>query len=246
MTRETSHSTQEEFVRARHGNLEWHVRRSRLNDRLVGALENPDEWLRTRARLFKGFERSSTVGAADGIVIKRANFRKALNLLKDLFRASRSARAFQYARRLDAIGVATPRAVAMSEKRCCRFLLTSYFVTEEIVNARHLGEYLASVSRPDDMLIRRLADLIARLHNGGFSHRDLKESNILLDENLRPYLIDLDGLGFFRKVLDSRAASNLERFLRGMAKYNSVTRRERLIFLLCYCRVRGLKRVPGN
>jgi tRNA A-37 threonylcarbamoyl transferase component Bud32 len=215
-----------------------------MNERLAAVLEDPEVWLRAGARLFKGFDRSSTVGAADGLVLKRYNFRKPVNVLKDWFRPSRAARAFHSACGLESRGIATPRVLAFAERRCCRVLLTSYLVAEEIPNARGLGDYLANVLSPDRRLIVEMGRLIARLHSEGFSHRDLKATNVLLDESLKPYLIDLDGLKDRRTVSASRAAADLERLARGVLQYPNITRAHRVLFMMSYCRARGLVKTP--
>jgi tRNA A-37 threonylcarbamoyl transferase component Bud32 len=65
--------------------------------------------------------------------------------------------------------------------------------------------------------VSRLASLLARLHEQGFSHRDLKSTNVLLDAELRPYLIDLDGLRQAGRVTAKRSARDLARLWRGVS-----------------------------
>jgi tRNA A-37 threonylcarbamoyl transferase component Bud32 len=232
------------FQPKRFGGMKWHLRAAALNPELERLLKNPDEWLRTCGKLFKGFERSSTVGAGGGVVLKRFNFRKPGNLFKDLFRQSRALRAFQKAHHLETLRIATPRPIAAAEKRLVRVLLASYLVTEEIPDGRELGEYLQGVSRIDRNVVRAVAELVGRLHEEGFSHRDMKETNLLLDANLGPHLIDLDGLKFMHRVPDQRAGADLARLARAASKYPVVARSERILFLKRYCACRGLKRVP--
>jgi len=233
-----------EFSSERIGGLKWHARKRFLSEQVRTLLADPEQWLRTRARLFKGFERSSTVGAGDGVVLKRYNFKKPGNLLKDLFRPSRALQAYRKAHHLELMKIASPRPIAAAERRWGRILITSYLVTEEIPEARDLGAYLSSVSRPDRNVIRQIAQLIGRLHEEGFSHRDMKETNLLLDGNLKPFLIDLDGLKFLHRIPEARAAADLERLARAAAKYSCVTRLDRMQFLREYCRARRLARVP--
>jgi tRNA A-37 threonylcarbamoyl transferase component Bud32 len=233
-----------EFAPRRFGRLRWHVRLKFLDEHLRGVLTDPDGFLATRAHLFKGPERSSTVGSAGGVVVKRFNLRKPANLLKDLFRPSRALRAFRKAYHLETLGLPTPRPLAAAEQRVLRCLLRSYLVTEEVPGARDLGRYLARVPRVESAVVRQLAELVGRLHAEGFSHRDLKETNLLLDPAGRVYLIDLDGLAFLRRVSDERAAADLARLARAVASFSSVTDADRAAFLRHYCRVRQVRRLP--
>jgi serine/threonine protein kinase len=80
--------------------------------------------------------------------------------------------------------------------------------------------------------------LLARLHDEGFTHRDLKETNLLFDAAGVPHLIDLDGVRFVSVVTESEARTDLERLARGLAPLGKLTRANTLTFLLAYCRQR--------
>jgi tRNA A-37 threonylcarbamoyl transferase component Bud32 len=235
--------TNRDFDRQRHGNLDWQVRRPFLSNAVASVLSAPDDFLATQATILKA-GKTSTVGKGDGLVLKRFNFRKVGNLLKDLFRASRARRAFQKAYHLELTGIPTARSIATADRRCCGFLVQSYVLMEEIQGAVDLTKYFRDGGKPEIKLIREAARLIAKLHNEGFSHRDLKASNLIMGGQGRLYLIDLDGLTFLQNVSDDREALDLERFDRGVAKYSVVTTRDRIRFLLTYCRSRGIRRVP--
>ena len=86
--------------------------------------------------------------------------------------------------------------------------------------------------------------MIGRLHGEGFSHRDLKPTNILFDDQGLPHLIDLDGLHRMAAIPDSRAAADLERLNRGVAAWKQIGTGERMSFLHAYCRLRRLRRIP--
>src|SRR5262249_12568830 len=155
----------------------WQVRLSEIRPALTEILADPDGFLARRAQLFKD-GRTSTVGRAEGVVLKRYNLRKAENLVKDLFRRSRAKRAYRAAYLLDLAGVVTGKIVAVASRRCCGVLLRSYLVMREIPEALDLGARLRRGGAPEIALIRTTAELIARLHEQGFSHRDLKETNL--------------------------------------------------------------------
>jgi tRNA A-37 threonylcarbamoyl transferase component Bud32 len=230
------------FEPKRVGQLRWHVRREFWDDKLHALLGDPDGNLERCKKLFKsGPHRTATVGAFDGLVLKRYNIKKKSSVLKDLFRESRAIRAYRKAYHLELLGILTPRPVAAAERRRFRVLLHSYFIMEEIPGAIELGEYLRQTQRLHREVISRIGELIGRLHDEGFSHRDLKETNIIFDARLAPYVIDLEGLTYQKRVPMGRAVADLQRLARGAARYPSVTRPDRVAFLRAYCRTRGIK-----
>jgi tRNA A-37 threonylcarbamoyl transferase component Bud32 len=225
------------------GGLKWQVRLSGLTPAAVAVLNGPDAFLGQRAQVLKA-GRTSTVGKADGLVLKRFNFRKLQNLIKDLFRRSRARRAFRAAYHLELTGIPTARPLAVASRRCCGVLLSSYLLMDEIPAACDLGTRLRNGPSPELSLVRAVGELVAHLHEQGFSHRDLKETNLVLDGQGRLYLLDLDGLRFWGEIPERRAASDLMRLARGLAAFPVVTVRHRVLFLLAYCHARDLKRVP--
>lgn len=229
-----------DFVPVRAGGLRWQVREAFRNMAVDRVLGDPDGFLKTRSRILKP-GRTSTVGLADGLVLKRFNFRKAENVVKDLFRPSRARRAFRAAYHLELLGIPTARPVAAADRRMFGVLVASYLLMEEVTGADDLGKLLRGGWVPDMAMVRQAAQLIARLHNDGFSHRDLKESNLVLSDAGRLHILDLDGLKFVGDLPLTRATADLERLLRGVAKFPAVTSRHRRVFLTAYCRSRGLR-----
>lgn len=229
-----------DFIPVNAGGLRWQVRSAFRNAAVDLVLADPDGFLKTRARILKP-GRTSTVGLADGLVLKRFNFRKAENVVKDLFRPSRARRAFRAAYHLELLGIPTARPVAAADRRTFGVLIASYLLMEEVAGANDLGKLLRGGWAPDLAMVRQAAQLIARLHNDGFSHRDLKESNLVLGDLGKLHILDLDGLKFVGDLPLDRAAADLERMLRGVAKFPAVTARHRRAFLTVYCRCRRLR-----
>jgi tRNA A-37 threonylcarbamoyl transferase component Bud32 len=232
-----------DFDSMRVGQLKWRTRLSFVNEKARRIMAAPDAFLDSGAKLLKN-GRSSTVGKGDGFVLKRYNFKKAENLIKDIFRPSRASRAFRTAYHLELLGIPTARPIASADKRMLGLPARSYFLMEEIVGAVDLGTYLRDGGQPDTDLVHQLARFVAKLHNEGFSHRDLKQTNLLLDGDRKIRLIDLDGVKFVWRVPEDRCAADLVRLAEGMQKFPAVTSRCRFLFLLAYGRARGLKRLP--
>lgn len=224
--------TNRDFAREKIGELCWQVRRAMLTAKVTDALRDPDAFLR-RAKLFKD-GRAATVGAADGWVLKRYNRWKLLNPLKDLFRGSPARRGFRKSYHLELCGFPTPIVAATADRRVLGLPVSSYVLMREIPDAVDAGKWSG-----DDA--NELGLMIARLHTEGFTHRDLKPANILFDPQGKPSLIDLDGLAFVNIVTPPEAAANLRRFAEGMAKAGKLTRRDAIIFMHAYCRMRGVR-----
>jgi serine/threonine protein kinase len=220
-----------DFARQKFGKLFWQVRRAAITPEVAAVLNNPDGFL-ARARVLKA-GRSSSVGAANGLVLKRHNFKKPMNLAKDVVRGSRGRRDFLKGYHLELCGIATARMIATADHRVLGFPPRSFVLMEEIPDAIHAGQGGA-------VELVKLSRLIARLHNDGFTHRDLKETNILFDTVKTPHLIDLDGLRFVEVVTPSEAAANLRRLAQGLATAGKLTRTNVILFMLNYCRERRI------
>ena len=232
-----------EFAPRRFGGLRWRVRLPLLTPGAERVMDDPDEFLLSSSKLLKRGQ-TATIGVADGFVLKRFNFRKLLNLAKDLFRPSRPRRAFRKSYHLELAGLPTARVVGVAERRVFGLLVCSYQLMEEIPNALTLQKLMRNGGAPTREQTRAVARLVARLHEEGFTHGDLNERNLMLDGEGRLYLIDLDALEFLGAVPSTRAAKDLARLAQDIAGHAAVSRVQREIFLRHYCRARGLKHVP--
>lgn len=222
----------DEWVIESHGGLRWRARQSLVQAHAKAIMDSPDEFL-TRGRVLKP-SRSSAVSAKDGLVLKRYNFRKWRNLFKDLVRGSKARRCFFRAMHLELAGIPTARVQAFAEQKCCGIPLRSYLLMEEIPQATGLFEWRGDKRRA----IQSLSRLIARLHDAGFTHRDLKEGNILFDGGGSPSFVDLDGIHYVRRVKDAQAAADLARLAQAAERNRRSNRSDFARFLKAYCRRR--------
>jgi len=230
-----------DFTTRHSGGVRWHVRRDALDNRLETVLESPDRLLGQRDVQVKD-SRSATIGRTQGHFTKRTNPGKLFRWFKDIFRPSRAEQAYLKAYHLELCGIPTPAAVACADRRRLGLLRHSYLVTVEVPQALDLSQIVLkkvplTLSERRRML-RELAQLIAKLHDCGFSHRDLKVQNILAGPPPRRqlYLIDLDGLSDVDVVSPQRARKDLARLDRGAREVLQAGPRERLRFLVEYRR----------
>jgi len=207
-----------------------------MNPATEAILGDPDGFLASRAEILKA-GRSSTVGRADGRVLKRFNLRKPANVLKDLLRRSKARRAFLKAYHLEIAGVPTARPIAVADRRAAGFLWRSYFLMEEIAGATHLGQWAGGAR----LAVTAVAEVVARLHEEGFTHRDLKETNLVFDGTGKLHLIDLEGLEFPGVVPRERALRDLARLEDGARALPGFTPALRRQFVRRYAHARGLR-----
>jgi tRNA A-37 threonylcarbamoyl transferase component Bud32 len=100
-------------------------------------------------------------------------------------------------------------------------------------------------ARQLDVAVARAAGkLIGQLHANGFSHTDLKETNLIWDAAGRVYVLDLDSLDYWEELPAERARADLRRLADGVAKFPLVTDQHRAAFLTAYAETRGLAEPP--
>ncbi|MBI4583568.1 MAG: Hpt domain-containing protein [Planctomycetes bacterium] len=231
----SSNSPAFKLLRLERGGLTWWVRENFLKDSLLRVLADPLRYLNDSSERIKS-GRSTTLARAGGVIIKRYNSRGWIRLLKNSLQASRARRAFYRGMLLEKAGIRTARPIGFASRRMLGLLRCSYLLMEEIAGAENLSTWKGGRRQA----VERIACLIGRLHEHGFSHRDLKQTNILFDPAGNPHLIDMEGLRFRKRLTIPRAARDLSRLFRAASQIPQLTRADKLRFLKCYCRCRGL------
>jgi tRNA A-37 threonylcarbamoyl transferase component Bud32 len=216
------------------GKLTWLARE------LLPVMNDPEGFLRDPSQFIKSSRVVTIARVPPNLILRRLNYGKLVHRLRDMFRPSRAVRALIASTWLEQAGVRTPRALAAAEARILRWPKTAYLVTEEIQNARTL----ASLFKTTQKIPPGISELIARLHNRGLSHRDLKWTNILFDQQLSPWLIDLDGVRRMERVTESRAREDLFTLARCFAPYPITLKWSGARFLYRYCAARQVPFEP--
>jgi len=219
------------FQRIKVGNLTWLARES------LPLMSDPELHLRDASRFIKSSRVVTITRVPPNLILRRLNYGKSLHRVRDCFRPTRAVRALIASTWLEQAGIPTPRALAAAEVRIFRWPRTAYLITEEVPNARTLASLFTSNHR----IPLGISDLIARLHESGLSHRDLKWTNILFDEQHAPWLIDLDGVRRMVRVPDSRAQADLWTLARCFKPYPVTLKWSGARFLYRYC---GTRRLP--
>ena len=129
--------------------------------------------------------------------------------------SSRSLAEFRILKKLLDAGLPVPQPLAAMCRRRGLFY-TGWLLTRRITNADPLAD-LISDRAGDPALWQGTGRCIRKFHDFGLVHADLNARNILVDQNDRIYLIDLDRA---RIVKNSTAAfdANLKRLKRSLVK----------------------------
>ena len=129
------------------------------------------------------------------LVIKRYNIKGFAHWLKRFWRPSRAWHSWREGNRLAFLGIATPKPLAVLEKRFLWLRSRAYLVTEFLSGAdiiERFAPYVESGAAPESEL-QALDQLFARLIAERISHGDFKGHNLFWQED-RWALIDLDSM----------------------------------------------------
>lgn len=194
------------YVKINTGKLRGLVQQE-LEAPLRDCLDRPDEYL-AAGRVVKD-SRSTKAGIVtlpDGtkIFLKRYNNKSLRYTIRYLFRPMRPFRVLAAAQKLKAVGVPTPAVfAALSERSFLRFPRKAFVVNEYFDGLLDSREYFLMLQQ-DPALTEHFAATVcgymARMHNNGIRHGDLKLSNILCrktDSGLNFGIWDLDGTKFY-------------------------------------------------
>jgi tRNA A-37 threonylcarbamoyl transferase component Bud32 len=129
------------------------------------------------------------------LVIKRYNIKHFAHWLKRFWRPSRAWHSWREGNRLMFLGIATPKPLALLERRFIWLRRTAYLVTEYLPGPdiiERFAPYVASGEAPESEL-QALETLFSQLIRERISHGDLKGHNVFWHQD-RWALIDLDAM----------------------------------------------------
>ncbi|KAL0555084.1 hypothetical protein IC582_009017 [Cucumis melo] len=98
------------------------------------------------------------------------------------------------------------KLVAANAKPPNYMFFFEYYESPNLAEKLHVEEWNPSINQVL-MITLELAKALQYLHNLGIVHRDVKPANVLLDEDLHPYLADF-GLAIHQKYLKEVSAEN--------------------------------------
>jgi tRNA A-37 threonylcarbamoyl transferase component Bud32 len=231
---------------------------SLANDVRKGRFEELDRYLEDRGHMLRGSGTNLMVRVElDGgvpVVAKRFGWRKRWHSLFSPFKRSKAVRAHHAADRLVELGLRTPKPLLSVEGRTAGFVRANYLFTESLGKTRTSRVLLRESDAPEKV-VREIARIVRRMHDGGLSHRDLTLANFLRrSEENSFYVIDLNRarvrrrIGALERFEDiariDLSRGHLEDFLESYLEVPNVSRYVRLISLRRRIRAfrRSLKR----
>ncbi|MCY1285655.1 Lipopolysaccharide kinase (Kdo/WaaP) family protein [compost metagenome] len=181
-------------------------------------LDDPDRWLEQGQALKTGGSATVARVELDGrpLVIKRYNIKGFGHWLKRFWRPSRAWHSWREGNRLAFLGIATPRPLAMLERRWCWLRGRAYLITDCLAGQDILARFQPYLdSSPPEAELRALDQLFAALLRERIGHGDFKGSNLFWQDG-HWALIDLDAMRQYRSARRFAAAyaRDRARFLR--------------------------------
>lgn len=188
---------------------------------LKAVIDNPESaFTMTGARLLKAGNSATVMKITlDGreLVIKRYNLKSFWHRARRCLRATRAKTCWRLAQKLFLFNIPTPMPIAFIENRVLGFRGTSYLITE-YVPGEHAGDFFhRNLIRNDKTseMIQRISVLLKSVAKVEITHGDLKITNILVNQQEQPVLIDLDGAAEHLSISSLHKAwrRELQRFL---------------------------------
>ncbi len=180
-------------------------------DFLAPIVADPDRWLAAGTALKRGNTATLALIEHEGrkLVIKRYNIKGLAHALSRCWRPSRAWHSWLEGHRLHFLGIATPRPLALIERRFGPLRAGAWLIVEHCAGPS-LAERPPAAAHPEPVV-----DLFTRLAAARVSHGDMKASNLLWDGE-RICLIDLDAMRQHCDAASHRRAwrKDRERFLR--------------------------------
>ena len=156
------------------------------------------------------------------IVIKRYNIKSVWHGLSRALRPSRAAISWANAHRLQLLGIATAKPVALLETRRFGLRGRAYFLSEYI-EAPDVAQYFAQTQNKTERAeaVKNIVTLFYKLYLLHISHGDMKFSNIKM-QGSQPVLIDLDSMHQHAFINQAAHARDLQRFMRNWQNDNAL------------------------
>ena len=191
----------------------------------IGTLmQDPDAWLSKGTPLKRGRTATLARVEVDGrqLVIKRYNIKGPVHALSRSWRPSRAWHSWLEGHRLNFLGIATPRPLALIEQRAGPLRGKAWLITECCDGASLAERYPDPDTAPPAAELDAIGALLRQLVAARISHGDLKATNLLWHDG-KPHLIDLDamrphaGEAAFRRAWEKDCARFLRNWPQGSA-----------------------------
>lgn len=160
--------------------------------------------------------------------------------IKSLVRGSRCSRARQQAEILKTAGMISPAILCWGQGRHNEFLLSAAFAGSgffQFLKAHFFGPLVHDQLQRKRLLLHEAGTLIGRLHSKGISHGDLRQDNLLVQDNEKGFIfcfIDNESNRTWRQVPVAKIILNLVQFF--ICSGHVLTRADLLRLFTAYSR----------
>ena len=156
------------------------------------------------------------------IVIKRYNIKNFWHRISRAFRPSRAATSWANAHRLNILGLATAKPIALYEQRTFGLRGKAFFLAEYL-DLPDVAEYFAKTQDKAQRAeaVKNIVTLFYKLYLLQISHGDMKATNIKM-QGTQPVLIDLDSMCQHRKTNITAHVRDLQRFMQNWQEMPSL------------------------
>jgi len=124
------------------------------------------------------------------------------------FRKSKAQRSFEYAEKLEFLGIGTPRPIAYFENASALFFKDSFYVSEHLQADLTYRELTKNLDYPNHTeILKAFTRFTFRLHENNIEFLDHSPGNTLIKLNngdYQFYLVDLNRMNFKNLSLDER------------------------------------------
>lgn len=227
-------------------------------DCLEKLVDFPDLPLRTGSHTIVKAGRSATLARVE-LSINGKNTPVAYKIVRRLGwlkkvtglpRQNRTLRTWQLGHQFLKCGIATPRPILAIVPPRLAVNQPSIIALEWLQDALNVDAFVKQTSQLEDRIqinqlaaaARSLGEQLGRMHNNGFSHRDLKPGNMMLTtvgNNVQAHVIDLDGVDCHKSLTLQTKLKNLSRLMVGMQSVKGMSATVCLRFLKSYLQHNG-------
>ncbi len=146
-------------------------------------------------------------------IIKRYNRKTPVHGIRRFFQRSRAQNCWLQAQALASIGIAVAPPIAWVQKKTLGLKRGSWLISKR-VDGDDCHTTFENLKEGDNLLMANIVNSLVKLWRAGYSHGDLKATNILI-ANGNPVLIDLDATQHHRSRFFARRGitRDLRRFL---------------------------------
>ncbi len=156
------------------------------------------------------------IGQYQRMVVKNFGWRDAKSPLLSPFIISPARKAWNASHQLIDAGVPVPKPIAVHTARQAGFIDCNYYISEYVGKhekaSRYLGSNIVSLQKKT-LIVKKIGEIIFKMHNAGFIHNDLVQDNFLVVEGNceKIFLVDVNRVQKKSKITNEEKMLDIAR-----------------------------------